>query len=239
MNSTDAQDDAAETSALSVDVLGGGIHHAIGPQRQGPLEERRGKNIVDRQRRTRRMSDLGHARDVDHFEARVRGCFQQECLRRRRHGRAPFVEIRPVDEGAADPKTGQQVFDDEAAGSEKGAGRNHVVAGLDLSHHGGGDRSHPGRGGLAHLGAFERRHPLFEHGRGRIGISRIAVAGLLVEEPRFGAFGVIVDEPLRQEQRFRRFSKRAADLPVMHQAGFEAMVGCVALCHGGNLNVVL
>ena len=26
-------------------------------------------------------------------------------------------------------------------------------------------------------------------------------------------------------------------LPVMDQAGFEAMVGCVALCHGGKLNV--
>ena len=54
-----SQDHAAETSALAVDVLGRGIHDAIGAQREGLLKERRREHIVDGQRRTGLMGDVG------------------------------------------------------------------------------------------------------------------------------------------------------------------------------------
>ena len=45
------ENDAAEHPALPVDMLGRGIDDAVGAERQRMLEQRRGENIVDDQRR--------------------------------------------------------------------------------------------------------------------------------------------------------------------------------------------
>src|SRR6202042_3308345 len=53
------QDDAAKHAPLAVDVFGGRIDDAIGPELHWVLKERRGEDIVDHKRRARPMNNLG------------------------------------------------------------------------------------------------------------------------------------------------------------------------------------
>ena len=59
------EDDAAETAALAVDVLGRRIDDAIGAERERALVERRGEHIVDHQLGADAVRDLRDRRDVD------------------------------------------------------------------------------------------------------------------------------------------------------------------------------
>src|SRR5262249_56837525 len=51
--------------ALAIDVLGGGIDHAVGSKLERPLEQRRGEHVVYHQRRARGVSDLGDRRSEE------------------------------------------------------------------------------------------------------------------------------------------------------------------------------
>jgi hypothetical protein len=47
---TRRHDDAADAVAVAVQVFRGAVHHQIGAELDGPLEDRAGKRVVDRQR---------------------------------------------------------------------------------------------------------------------------------------------------------------------------------------------
>ncbi len=78
-------------------------------------------------------------------------------------------------------------------------------------------------------------HALFEHGRGRVGIPRVAVARLLVEKACLGALGALVDETLREKQRLRGLTVGGAGLSLVDEARFNAMGLCGWLCHAAIL----
>ena len=98
MNSSEAEDDAAEAAALAVDVLGGRIDHAVGAELERPLPERGREHVVDHQRGARRMRDLGDRGDVDHLERRIGRAFEKEGLGVRPHRVAPLREVGAVDQ---------------------------------------------------------------------------------------------------------------------------------------------
>ncbi len=165
-------------------------------------------------------------------ERRVGGRFQEQRLRVGPHGRAPLVEVVAVHQRAVDAEARQQVLDDVAAGAEQRLGGHHVVAGLDLAHHGRRHGRHAGRRGAGVLGAFEQRHALLEHPHGGVREARVDEAGVLALEARLGGLGGLVDEALRQEQRFRRLAEGRAQGAAVDEAGGGAEGGEL-VGHGG------
>src|SRR6185436_1339252 len=82
------------------------------------------------------------------------------------------------------------------------------------------------RGGRARgFGAFELDHAALEHRDVGVGKARIEKAGLLALEPRLALLGAVVDEALRQEQRFGRFPELRAQGAGMNQPGFGTIAG--------------
>ncbi len=221
------QDDAAETAALAVDMLGRRIDHAVGAELERPLPERGRKHVVDDQRGARRMRDLGDLRDVDHFQRGIGRAFEEEGLGVRPHRIAPLLEVGAFHQRRGDAVARQVVLDHVAAGAEQGLGGHDMVAGAQLPHQGGGDGRHAGCGRARGLRAFERAHARLEHRHRRVREARILVAGLLALEPLFGAGGGLVDVALGEEQRLRGLAELRAQRAGMDEAGFEAVrLGC-------------
>ena len=173
MKASDAEDHAAEAAALAVDMLGRGIHHDVGAERQRALPDRGREHVVDDQPGAGLMRDLGDGADVEHVERRIGRAFQEAAFGIRPHRLAPLVEIEAVDQGRFDAVARQQIFDHVAARSEHRLRRHHVIAGFQRRQHRGRHRGHAGRGRAAGFGAFEFDHAALEHRDRRIGIARI------------------------------------------------------------------
>ena len=194
------EDHAAEHPALAVDVLGGGVDDTIGAELHGMLQQRRGEDIVDHQRRASPMHDVGDAGDVDELEGRIGRRFEERRLRVRTQSRPPGVEIRAVDEGRGDAEARQQLLHDIEARAEQSPRGDDVVASLKLAHERGGDRSHPARCRARGLGAFEQSHPALEHRDRRIGEARIDEARIVALEARLGKLHRVVEIALGEEK---------------------------------------
>ena len=80
-----------------------------------------------------------------------------------------------------------------------------------------GDCSHAGRGSTRVLGALEQPHALLEHRDRRIGETAVQKSGLFAFEPPFGLLGALVDEPLGEKHRFRRFSELRSQRAAMDE----------------------
>ena len=229
------ENDAAQAAALAIDVLGGGIDDAVGPEFERPLEQRGREHVVDDQRCARPVGDLGDRLDVEHVERRIGRRFEEERLGVRSHGLAPLVEIGAVDQRRGNAIAGEVLLDDIEAGAEQSLRRHDMIARLDLAHQRGGDRRHPGRGRARGLRAFERGHALFEHAHGGIGEARILVAGLFVLEALFRAQGAVVDIALGEEQRLRCLAELRTQDSGMHELGLGAVASFGGRGHQGLL----
>ena len=92
------ENDAAETTALAVDMFGCRIDDAVGAEREGALPQRRREHVVDHQRRAGLMRDLRNRRNVDDLQCRVRWTLEEQGLGIRPYRASPLLEIEPVDE---------------------------------------------------------------------------------------------------------------------------------------------
>ena len=219
-----AEDDAAEAAALAVDVLGGGIDHAVGAELERALPQRRREHVVDDQRRAGGVRDLGDLGDVEHFEIGIGRRLEEAGLGVRPHRRAPGVEVEAVDDRRGHAVARQVVLHHVEAGAEDRLRRHDMVAGLDLAHHRERDRGHAGRDRARGFRALEFGDALLEHVHGRIGEARILVAGVLALEAGLGLRGIVVDVALGEEQRLRRLAELRAQDAGLNQAGFGAVL---------------
>ena len=157
MNCFVDSDGPAKHPALPVDVLGAGIDDHIGSVGKRLLQDRSRKHIVDHQPGASFVGDVGDCGKVDHLEHRVGGRFHKDAFGVRRHGFTPGIEIRAVDQGRPDAKTGQDIGHDLKTGSEKGTGRHEVIPCPELA----GERSenggHAAGGAITGLGALQQR----------------------------------------------------------------------------------
>ncbi len=229
------EDDAAETAALAVDVLGGGIDDAVGPELERLLEQRRREHVVDHQRRARGVGDVGDRLDVEHLQRRIGRALEKEGLGVGLHRLAPGLEVPAVDQGRGDAVAGEVLLDDVEAGAEQRLGGDDMVARPHLAHQRGGDGGHPGRGRARGRRPFERAHALLEHVHGGIGEAGILVARLLVLEASLRAQRAVVDVALGEEQRLRRLAELRAQDAGMHELGLGAVVSLRGRGHQGLL----
>src|SRR3954447_24046540 len=92
------EDHAAETAALSVDMLCRGIDDAVGAKFERLLQERRRKDIVDDEPGAASMHDFRDYRNVEDIEAGIGRGFQKGGLGFGPHRGAPLRDIGAVNE---------------------------------------------------------------------------------------------------------------------------------------------
>ena len=102
ISSFGAQNDAAECPALTVDMLGGRIHHQVGAKRERMLPDGGGEHIVHHQHGAMRVGDLGNSGDIDQIEGRVGRRFEKDKSGVWAHGLFEGIKVAPVDKRRVD-----------------------------------------------------------------------------------------------------------------------------------------
>ena len=140
----------------------------------------------------------------------------------RSDGGAEAVEIARLDERGRDAEARQRVGEEiDAAAIERGR-RDDMVAGAEQRRDGKMHRRHAARRAHRADAVFERRQPLFQHRRRRIGNARVDVAGALQVEQAGGMIGIV--EHIRGgliDRHRARARDRIGMLPGMQAQGLE------------------
>src|SRR5208337_2431233 len=214
-----AENDAPETSAVPVDMFCRRINDAIGAKLERLLQNGRGKDVVDDKTRAIFMRYARYCSNIIYFQTWIGGRFEKQELCFGPHCRPPLAKITAIDEGRGDAKARQQILDHIEAGAEHGAGRDHMIAGLELCHERRRDRGHAARSRARRFRPLEQSHPLLEHVDGGIGITGIDIARRGAFHPRLGRFHVRVSVGLGQEQGLGDFAKLRAHGAAMDELG--------------------
>ena len=184
-------DGAADRDAVAADPFGRRMHDEVGAELDRPAEIGRGKSVVDQQRDLCVMRDLRDGRNIQHFEAGIADGLADHQPRVRLDRGAKFVERARLDEGRGDAEARQRMRQQiDRAAIERGGGDD-MVAGIHQRCDRKMQRGHAARGADRADAVFQRRQPLLEHGRGRVGNAGIDVAGALQVEQRCGVVGIL------------------------------------------------
>ena len=234
------KDRAAEGTALSVDMLGGGIHDDIGAQFQRPLQYWRREHIIDDNPGARLVGQIADRLNVDDFKDRVGRRLQKYALGFGRQRGLPFLQVNAVDEDGFDPEFRKLFGNDVKARPEQRPGRDNPVPGLELAGKGGEHCRHAGRRRNAGLRSLQERQALFEHRHGWVGVARIHVALFFALEGLLGFFGRLVNVAGRQKQSFAGFAKRRALRPAPDKPSALAPICRIRFLatHGGVLRFI-
>ncbi|VTZ58996.1 hypothetical protein EMEDMD4_10172 [Sinorhizobium medicae] len=215
---------AAEAATLAIDMFRRGIDDDMGAELQRLLEERRCEDVVDHHLGADLIGEPGDTGNVDHFQRRVRRAFQEEDLCVRTHCVFPVLEIAAVHQRALDPVFRRQRLHNPAARAEECAGGDDMVSSLHLAKDCRRNRGHAGGGCTRVFRSFEHAHALFEHVVGRAAVTRIDVTVSLALETGLRRFGGVVDEALRQEDRFGGLAVLGTQRSAVDELGCRAPI---------------
>ena len=208
---------------MPADPFGDGVHDDVGAKRERPAQIRRRKRVVDQERNARGMRNFGHRRDIENFQARIADGLGDHQPGLWSDGGAQAVVIARLDEGGGDAEPRQRMSQEiDAAAVERSRGDN-VVAGAEQRRDGKMHRRHAACRAHRADAVFERRQPLLQHRRRRIGNAGVNVAGALQVEQTRGVIGIIEDIRSGLIDRHRaRTRNRIGVLPGMQAQGFES-----------------
>ena len=169
------------------------------------------------------MGGCGQRPDIGDFGQRVGRRFEEEQLRFRPDRRRPRRRVGLRHESRRNAGARHDVRKQLHGGAEQPAGRDDMVAVLQVGEAGGHDRRHAAGRGDAILGAFQRGEALLEHGHGRVGEAGVDVAFLLAGETPGGLRRVLEDEAGREVERLGVLAELAALLAGTNRQGFRAV----------------
>ena len=195
------QDGAAEDAALTVDVLGRGVHHHVRAQLERLLVQDGGEDVVHHDLRAGRVGQLAHRADVDQLLHGVGGGLEEDGVGGLGQRLAPLVEVGAVDEHRLHAPARQDLRADHVAGAEQRAGGHEpgpVAAQCGQRHE---HRGHAGAGGEARLGALDLAQSLLEHRDGGVAVAGVDEALLLAVERRLSRLGGLVHVAGVEEHR--------------------------------------
>ena len=100
-----AQNNAAKTASLPVNMFGRRINGDVGAQSHRLLQNRCGEHIIDNQAAAVIMGNIGNRLNVDDFQYRVGRSFQKQQFGFRAQGRLPGFKVAPVHQSAGNAET--------------------------------------------------------------------------------------------------------------------------------------
>src|SRR5215217_2220912 len=111
---------------VAAQVLRRRVHHQVGPELEGALQDRRGPGVVAGEQGPCLPGDLRDPADVGDLQAGIRGRLDPEQPRTRPHGPAHLLRVRHIDEGGLHAPAGEKVpeafeFSGPNAGPQKAA----------------------------------------------------------------------------------------------------------------------
>ncbi len=124
------QDDgAAEHVRVPAEVLGGGVHDDVRPQREGVLQVRRGERVVHDDESAGLMADVGERRDVRNRHERVARRLDPQHRRGGGDCRAHRVEVAHVDDAQTDAPRYEDAVHEAVGAAVDIVAHEHVVPG--------------------------------------------------------------------------------------------------------------
>ena len=172
---------ARDHVAVAVEVLGGGVNHHVGAQRQRGLQRGGGKGVVTHHLDVGviGMGDLRHSGDIGNLQVGVGRGFQIHGAGVLLQGGLHGVQVGGVHEADLYAIAGHAVIQQrEGAAVQRTVGHN-VLAGAGNRPQGRGNGAHTGSGCHAGLAALQRRHFILQNGDGGVAQAGIDVTGFL------------------------------------------------------------
>lgn len=222
-----SQDGTAQHPALPVEVLGGRIDHDVGAQFERPREDRRTEHVVHHHLCTSGVGELADGSDIDQLEHGVARGLEEDSRRGLGQGRAPLVEVMPVDESRLHAEAAHDLVHHDEARTEQCTGRDNSVTLAAQRREGHEDGGHARACRKAGLRAFHVGKTVGEHRHRGIGEARIDHVVALAGEGSLGLGGIGIDIPTGQIEGFGSFVERTAG-----QAGPHGPRPGVPLRHG-------
>jgi hypothetical protein len=130
-----ADDSPADTTTLSVQILGCRMDHQIRSQFEWALQCRRAETVVDRQQATAAIRDLGEAADIHHLGERVGGRLAEQksgARTNRRYPRHRKVVERHI--AGLDSESRQILVEEQRGAAEQAPRGDDMVAGFQQTH---------------------------------------------------------------------------------------------------------
>ncbi len=216
-----AHNDTANTPALTIQVLGGGVNNHIGAKLQRTLQYRRAETVVDYQQGITGVSQFGHGGDVCHLTQGVRGCFQKQHPRLPVDGLFPFVNICKRHKAGGHTEPGEVFLEQHIGGTKHTAGTDHVVAAFQQRHAGGHDRRHPGRSSNSAFASLHGRDAVFEGSHGGVGEPGVDIARLVAGEPCRRLCCAVINETGGGKDGIAVFQLTGTALPCPHSQSVD------------------
>ena len=192
------------------------------PSVSGRLRYGRGKGIVDEERNAGGVGDRGDLRNVEHFQAGIADGLGDHQPGVGADRGAETVEVARLDERGRDAEARQRVGEKIDAAAIERRRRDDMVAGASKRGDGKMHRRHAARRTDGADAVFQRREPLLQHRRGRVGNARVDVAGAFQVEQPGGVIGIVehVGRGL-VDRDGARAGDRIGMLPGMQAQGLE------------------
>ena len=165
-----ADDKARYDIAVTVEVLGGGVHNDIGAELQRVLKIGGGKGVVadDLDVLAICMSDLGNGCNVGYLEVGVCGSFEVDAAGVGLEVSLDGLKVGGVDEIDLNAVAGHAVVEQSKGAAVQSAVGDDVLACACYCPQSRGDSAHAGSGGNACLAALKSGYLAFEHGCGGV-----------------------------------------------------------------------
>ena len=179
-----ADDRAAQSAALAVDVFGGGGHHDVRSQIQRPLQGRGAHGVVHHQQAIMLTGQRRQGGDVRHLGEGVGRRLQEQPSGVGAYRLAPGVEIGERHIAGVDAELAQIIIEQDDGTAEHAVAGDDMVAALQQAQSGGEDGGHARTGGHGALAPLHGGDALLEHPHRGIGEAGIDIARLFAGEAR-------------------------------------------------------
>src|SRR5690606_6266620 len=121
----------ADDVGVAADVLGGGVHHDVGAERERLLQVRAGEGVVDHQERVVLVGQFGERGDVGDVEQRVGGRRDPDHARVLAQGLGDARDARDRRGRVVHAPRGGDLVEQAVAAAVGVVGDDDVVAGLE------------------------------------------------------------------------------------------------------------
>ena len=187
---TAVDDHTAQRGAVAADELGCGVDNDIGAMLQRTEQIRGAEGVVDDNRQTVLLGDLGDGVDVGDVRVGVAERLEIDDRGVVLDGTLDLFQVMGIDKRGLDAKLGERMLQQVVGATVDGLLSHHVVTGLGKSLQGIGDGSSTGGDGKTCHATLERGDTVLEDALGGVGQTAVDVTGVGKTKAVGGVLGV-------------------------------------------------
>ena len=187
---TAVDDHTAQRGSVATDELGCGVDDDVGTVLQRTEQIRGTEGVVDDNRQTVLLGDLGNGVDVGDVGVGVAERLEIDDRGVVLDGTLDLVQVMGIDKRGLDAKLGERVLQQVVGTTVDGLLGHHMITGLGERLQGVGDSGSTGSNGEAGHAALERGDTVLKDTLGGVGQTAVDVAGIGKAKAVGGVLGV-------------------------------------------------